>query len=698
MKEIFMCVLSLSLSGALTAILILLIRPFTKRVCSKRWNYYIWLLVAARLVFPFSIHTGISEALTLETARQPENMTGMEAAETPESLPVEAAAGVQAQQSITEARSDSPQEEGIQESFPTMDLGLAVAVIWLLGVIVSLLLKIINYWQFTSGIRKRCELTSDYRVQGAVERLCAGLHIRRKPLICECQSIQGPITVGLWRTVIVLPEEKGDLERLPMILHHELVHVKRKDLWYKWLYQILLCIHWFNPILYLIVRKMNMDCELACDEAVLGQLTKEGKKAYGNILLDTAQRNIGAGRKIPSLTLLERKEDLKERLKGICSYRKKNGAKVLASLCLMGSLIALTACASVQISSSEREDWEEEEERGYFWDRLAAWLDVGLEDFMGATVRIDKDGEAWKTYDDDGMIAGDDVHDQWQSYVYIGGKRLRCDGMFLNGTATVMIVNAHTDKEIEVKSAFEVKDGKFKIVCVDPDGTITVINENGESASVPITLKEGRNVIKLVGQGAKIKDLRVNYPGLRENAFESIYYSAEDEKATIIKEEVQAGYVDKEEIMEYLYYLDDGVISHALILLLKQGETLSSDEFRNMIIYSNSELSGRYLTEAISKGEIEPLSEKDISEIKYYLAEESLLALLEAMGKNLTYDLLYDCAPYLSSDSIEKIVRKYEEAGGEFTELQWHNLTPYLDDDAVEALKPLKPLKPLKSI
>ena len=50
MRQIFLCVLSLSLSGALTGLVLLLIHPFTKGVFSKRWNYYIWLLVAARLL------------------------------------------------------------------------------------------------------------------------------------------------------------------------------------------------------------------------------------------------------------------------------------------------------------------------------------------------------------------------------------------------------------------------------------------------------------------------------------------------------------------------------------------------------------------------------------------------------------------------------------------------------------------------
>lgn len=680
MKEIFMCVLSLSLSGTLAALLILLIRPFTKRVCSKRWNYYIWLLVAVRLIFPVSVHTGFSEILTLGTVRQQENVAGTDVMEVTENLPMHAAEGVQAQEPATDAQqSGSPQEDGMQWGFTVVDLGLAAAAIWILGAAVSLFLKIINYWQFTHGIRKRCELTSDYRVHEAVEGMCVRLRIKRKPLVCECKSIQGPITIGLWRTTIVLPEEKGDLEQLPMILHHELIHVRRKDLWYKWLYQILLCMHWFNPILYLVVRKMNMDCELACDEAVLGQLTKEGKKAYGNILLDTAQQNSGAGRKIPSLTLLERKEDLKERLKGIVMYRKKSGAKVLLSLCLLGCLMVLTACASVQISSSEGEDWEEEEEGSYFWDWLASWMDGGREDFIGVTNQVDKNGAAWKVYDDDQQIVGDDIRDQWRMNSYWGGKRIKCDVMFLNGAATVMIVNAHTDKDIEVNSVFDVKGGRFKVVHVDPDGNVTVINEDGENTSVPITLKEGRNVIKLVGQEAKVEYLQMNYSGLRENAFEGIYYSEEEEECAYIKEDVEAGIVDKETIMEYLHYLEAEDISKAFALLLSKGEPFSQEEIRDILIYSDTKLSGRYLAEAIRKGEIEPLSETDISEIKYYLDEESLSALLEAMGKNLTFDLLYDCAPYLSSDNFEKIIRKYEEAGGEFTELQWHKISAYLE-------------------
>ena len=118
--------------------------------------------------------------------------------------------------------------------------------------------------------------------------------MKKLPRVYETEAISGPITVGLFNPVIVLPKQEREMEQLPMILHHELAHVKRKDLWYKWLYQILLCVHWFYPALYLVGRRLNTDCELSCDEMVLACLTKDGKKAYGNILLDEAQKSLSA--------------------------------------------------------------------------------------------------------------------------------------------------------------------------------------------------------------------------------------------------------------------------------------------------------------------------------------------------------------------------------------------------------------------
>ncbi|MDE7446595.1 MAG: M56 family metallopeptidase [Lachnospiraceae bacterium] len=695
MKQIFLCVLSLSLSGALTGAVILMIRPLTRKYFSKSWNYYIWLLLVARLLIPIHVDMGFSSFLTssMTQAQEKKMQDGMP--EVVDAVPL--TEGLQGAEPIVDVLNPpSLQEESPNRTVsPLMDWRIVAGTVWILGAAISFFIKIRNYRRFTASVRKECEPVSDQRVYAAAENLCTMLHIDYKPQLYESKAVSGPITVGVRKTAIVLPLDRGNLEQIPLILHHELVHVKRRDLWYKWLYQISLCIHWFNPVLYLIGRKLNIDCELACDEAVLGVLTQEGKRAYGNILLDAAQRNISAGRNIPSVTLLERKEDLKERLKGIFQYKKKSSMKVLFSCCIAVILLFLSACGSIQLSADAIEDDANEEERSDFWNRGEEWMNSGMDSFLDGTPTIDHNGEAWQVYDDDKAIAGEDISDQWRMYSYAGGKRIECKGMFLNGAATVLVVNTAKDMDIEVDSVFEVLDGRFKLVYVDPEGEVTVINDAGQQSSIPITMKTGRNVIKLVGQGGKIEYLKVNYSGLREKELEGIYYSEEDEKAAYVKADIQAGIADKDTIMEYLYYLDAEDISQALEVLLKKGEELSSDELCDLIIYSDSKLSGRYLVEAVRNEEIKPLSETAISEIKYYLEEESLSGLLEEMNGNLTFDLLYDCAPYLDNSSLEIITRQYLEAGGEFTELQWNKLSAYLKEDAITDLKPLKPLKPI---
>lgn len=691
MKQIFLCILSLSLSGALTGLLILLIRPVTGRIFSKKWNYYIWLLVIARLLIPVSFETPYLHFVL------PNNMKAVQV----QNIEMEMS-GPDQQNDVESVDYITDSAETEEQVLPLEKPALSTAEqagsfgriaeiacgIWIFTALVILLVKIKNYLWFTRRISRECESVSDKRVYGERDRLCERLHMRKKPQIYESKAVSGPITIGLLRPVIVLPKEERDLLQIPLVLHHELLHVKRKDLWYKWLYQILLCIHWFNPVLYLAGRKLNIDCELACDESVLALLTGEGKKAYGNLLLDAASWSISG--KIPAITLLERKEDLKKRLKGILQYKKANGFKVFMSLFLTAGMLVLSACGSIEVSpdsmpvhitGEDRETYGEP-----FWTQVASWMDSGLDSFLAKPVWADENGEAWQVYDDDEMIAGNDISDQWHMYTYMGGKRIKCNGMFLNGTASVLITNAAEEIEIQVNSEFEVLSGKFKLVHVAPDGEVTVINDTGSEKSVGITMKEGRNVIKLVGQGAKIRGLQASFD-FHERDFEKVFYSEDDEFGQEIMNKIKAGTADKEDVMEHVYYMDAEVVSEALALFLKRGEELDADELMNLIIYSDSELSGRYLVEAVKNGETDALDELAISNIKYYLREEDLAELLLAMDENLTFDLMYDCAPFLGSEGLEKCVRQYMEAGNQLTGFQFQKLAVYMDEDSLEKIK-----------
>lgn len=749
MRQIFMCVLSLSLSGALTGLLILLIRPAAGRFLSKKWNYYIWLLVIARLVIPVYFDMGYSSVLIKGGAAGPEGETaGLMPAAGPEEDPYRTVSQrpLREESEIQKDSSDRmegmngegismesrEQEEGIlisgtgnqiQDFLPEggtgTDWGVILGILWLTGAGISLMVKLRNYLCFTSDIKKNCRQIEDERIIGMTKDLARSLCMKKGPAIYKSGNVSVPITAGLVRPVIILPEDEWDLKDLQMVIHHELIHVKRKDLWYKWVYQCLLCIHWFNPVFYLIGIKLNIDCELSCDEAVLAALTKEGKKAYGNVLIDTARKSMNVNRNIPSTTLLERKGDLKLRLKGILRYKKTGGFRAALSICLTGIIVFLSACASVQTEADtmplqiladagEDDTGEESSWRpdGYssFWDGIGAayssfwygvggtvkdWAGTGLDDFLAKPVLADQQGGAWRAYDDDSLTAGKDITGQWHMYSYMGGERIKCDGMYLNGTASVWIFNAKRDVELQMDSAFEVKAGRFKIVHVNPDGEVTVINDTGDAGSFCVNIKEGRNAIKFVGQGAKIKNLWVEPPYLREKDFESIYYSEKDEESADMTAEIREGKVDKDKLLEVLYYLEDDVVSEALGALLNQGVPLTGDELEELILYSDSDLSSAYLAEAIKNGKTDWLGEDSILDIAPYLDSEYLKEVL-LVTDDISFELISECAPYLGSGRLEEILEQYLENGNDLTYSQFDELSPYLGKDMIKRLDEMK--------
>ncbi len=85
--------------------------------------------------------------------------------------------------------------------------------------------------------------------------------------------------------------------------------------------------------------------------------------------------------------------------------------------------------------------------------------------------------------------------------------------------------------------------------------------------------------------------------------------------------------------------------------------------------------------------QVEAPTELVISDIKYYLGEDSLEQLLLALEDEITFDILYDCAPYLSRNGLEKCLTQYMEAGNQLTGLQFQKISFYLDEDTLNKIK-----------
>ena len=738
MSRFFLNIFSTSLSGALVGGLILLIHPLTEKFFSKKWNYYIWLLVIIRLLLPVQAVEALPGGIAFDIASawtEKANANG-ESGETEPAME----AGKEAKAAETEPTMEASKEEKAGETEPAMEAGKeakagegvtghvpagdgageaaedmraaddsketagtvkgeresavpgililfsGAAVIWLIGFITACMLRLRNYYHFIRYIRKDACPVTDSRLMVLAQSMSSRLYMRKIPPIYRSAAVTGPVTVGLWRPVIFLPETglgepSNRTAQYQLILHHELVHVARRDLWLKWLYQILLCVHWFNPVIYLIGRKMNLDCELSCDEGVLGMLTAEGRKTYGNVLLDVAEQNAAVRKSALTTTFITGDSELKRRLQSVITFKKQTVVKGLLSLCVMAGTLFLTACGGVYVSYGGFEDMSG------FWEYEASNEDM-QDDGWGSDWNIGgTKGGARQVYDDEVLLAGADVSNKWQAYNYRGGEDgVTISRFALNGSDSIRIIYAAEDRDIEVTSDFNLKKGKFKIVHVAPDGTVSVINDTGEESTNTVTMQKGRNVIKIVGQAAALEDVEIRFSGLKSRYFEEIYYSEEDEYAGRINLMVQDGTVDKDKMLESIHYMEDFDISKAFAALLKQGETFSNNELSQIFIYSDAELSGNYLVEAIESGLIEPLPVDAVTDILPYLKGHTIVSLLKMLPEEDFFEGFQDCMPYMSDQEIEECLFSYLDAGGELTYGQFDDIEMYLNKSTIKKL------------
>ena len=821
-RQLFPVVLSLSLSGALIGILIAAIHPLTGNYFSKKWNYYIWLLVVVRLLLPLHFESDFLTPLNFH-AGFGQNDSAAHAASTVQNDSATQSGSIVQNDSATQSGSivqndspaqadsivpdagekqignsaqtgsmipinaekqiDSPeQSDGIQQSnqaevnhsaamtdasadsaantstdkalilpganttvtaqhsndfsakLSIAGIWAAAAHIWLIGAITALFIKLCSYQRFQSELKTNCTRITDNRVLTMEYAFCARLRIKKTPAIYASPSVSSPMTIGLWNPVILIPEVFSDqnapaflnaeqnLTHFQLMLHHELIHVARKDLLYKWIYQLLLCIHWFNPVLHLISRQISRDCELSCDEAILPKLTEIGKQMYGNILLDTAEQNIVHRQHAFSTTLLENKKDLKKRLDGILHYKKTTRFRLVLSACIFVLVLTLSACSTVWISSdaasssepkqdnsvnssadsgstasdasatdtngkdTESFHYDDSDENGAFMQMFSSF--VSADSFVDTSDSPDRSSDAWKVYDDDAMLAGEDIQDNWAAYNYMGGgNKLLAYGFVLYGSDTFLIVYADQDTDVTIKSAFDLREENFKIVSVAPDKSITTLNETGAETTATVTMKKGRNVLKMVGQGAKVMHLEIYYTDLDESKFENVFYSEGEEYIHLVKD--GAVPVEKERIIENLNYLDEKDASDLFNTLLTVGTNFTADELCDFLIFSDAALSSQYLLEALRNQTIEPLSADTVPEIMPYLDGDCQTEVLKALPVEDFYDAFADSIYYLSDKQIEECLTDYIDRGGVLTFSMYDEISPYINEPIPQKLDKL---------
>lgn len=352
MNSVITTLLTISISGTVLALLLFALKPFTKNKVTKSFSYYIWLLVLLRLVLPFGFGLNISALVPVS-----EN-EAVEGAPLQGSSQVIASDNVQNYVAPTENTSSTnndgistvPKTEAvISPVTPTAtksDLFLFLQenlmTIWIAGMLISVCWYGLAYTAFKRRIVGSC-LPPHSADTAVFDELSGG-----KKLRFACSSrISTPMLIGVLKPVVVVPQHNyvqyGMETELRNILCHELMHYRRHDTLYKWFAVLVNCVHWFNPVVYLVSREISHACELSCDEAVIGEMSPTQRQSYGNTLLTlAATKRLPVG--VMATTLAEEKKQLKSRLLSIRDYRKKSASAIALMLALV---MLLAGCAAI---------------------------------------------------------------------------------------------------------------------------------------------------------------------------------------------------------------------------------------------------------------------------------------------------------------------------------------------------------------
>ncbi len=341
MNMILKLFLSMSFSGALLILVLLGSKPFLKDKISRQWQYYIWLVVIVRLLFPFGPETSL-----MGKAYQALDLTITQAAPLPQQQPMQNTPGdhfvsaVGSEQS-NENRNNPP--EGEIAAHPFQEIGaLLVSHIWLVWLVVALGLlirKITVYQGFQRYIDAGSTPVSDSELLDRLSILAQREGIKKPIELCVNPLVSSPLLIRFFHPCVVLPSVTISEKDFSCTALHELTHYKRRDMLYKWLVQLTVCLHWFNPLVYLMSREITKACEFSCDEAVLAKMGCDKARDYGETLLNAMvavgkyQENFGA------VTLSENKELLKERIGAIMNFKTRSTAtRVMTgtlTLCVM---------------------------------------------------------------------------------------------------------------------------------------------------------------------------------------------------------------------------------------------------------------------------------------------------------------------------------------------------------------------------
>ena len=347
METFLLNLLKTSLLGSLAILAMLVLKPLWRERYRAKTRCWLWLALAVFLLLPvdFSVKNAPVQAEppkdytlfvgTDKTAIQStDNLFGDMAEKSGQSP-------AQVRDTIIQRPVTNPEQKTTRYIPVTTILFYG----YLAGAAAFLLYQGVSYALFRRTVRrwKRDVSRADYA--SLLSDTARDLGVSAPEMIV-CEAISTPAVTGLLRPRLLLPHEHYDVQELRYILRHELCHLKRRDMLLKLVLLAANAMHWFNPVVYLMLRQADEDIELACDSAATDGLELPERAAYSRTLLAAVQSSVRA---LPATTCFGGTvERLKRRITNVLGAQKKRGLGIVALV------LALTLTAGCAVSWGER--------------------------------------------------------------------------------------------------------------------------------------------------------------------------------------------------------------------------------------------------------------------------------------------------------------------------------------------------------
>ena len=329
--EIFLDTLKWSVIVGVLALALALLRPALEKRYEARWRYWAWLVMAILLLLaPVQWERLVPGPAALPEARPPVviEVPRME-------LSISREEGLALRRSGSAALPAAPARRAPLET--------ALPNIWLAGAAVWALWRVLGTVLFLRRTRRWSRIPSEETAR-IYAGLCQELGVKRPPVLRVSAAAGSPLLAGLFRPRLLLPGEDWGERELRFILRHELTHYRRRDLWYKLVLLAAGSLHWFNPLVHLLVREAEADLELTCDDLVMAGADLADRRAYSETLLASIRRQKGLlSRSSLSTHFYGGAGVMRERFRNILGSRGRRWGGAVLVLALVATVSA--ACA-----------------------------------------------------------------------------------------------------------------------------------------------------------------------------------------------------------------------------------------------------------------------------------------------------------------------------------------------------------------